>query len=475
MGNPYYSLSDGYMPFLSYQYGYSIFATRISLESCTGYERWRLHWKHPATPDYITAHNAANTDYVNSDISKANGNLSFTLRDFVTDGDAIRIKLPYKDDNASNQYIWLENHKIGSNNKLDFLHWSDNPANDCRPKGAAGIYAYYQIGRDILSGRSDEVWHDNERDNLRMMPAEGYWDFAIHKVDTYRLGCISWEPYSHYFSRETANSFCGYHDMESQFHADNTDNILMRKHQYPMIRKKIGNQFIDSLVSNGDNRDAFSTHTKINMATNPSTCNAKTYYNNTASGMSTFEFTAHAHRNNQTTYLTGLSIEMIPQSNKDVKVNIRWDDYDITNNARWAGKISNMEQVNLVSGNTIELVQNRTPAQFERDPVSGLFAPPTVLTCEQNSIFTQQPNTSVIVSEKSKLVLKNESVYTISQKATLIVEAGCMLEIEDGAILNLDGLLEIYGKATIGNATVKAGSNGKIIVYTGGELVRNRG
>ena len=42
------------------------------------------------------------------------GEKTFTLRDFVTYGDVIRIKLPYKDSEfASNQYIWLENHQSG--------------------------------------------------------------------------------------------------------------------------------------------------------------------------------------------------------------------------------------------------------------------------------------------------------------------------------------------------------------------------
>lgn len=46
-------------------------------------------------------------------------------------------------------------------------------------------------------------------------------------------------------------------------------------------------------------------------------------------------------RNIQTTYLTGLSIEMTPiQGTGDILVNIRWDDYNITNDTRWTGKIS---------------------------------------------------------------------------------------------------------------------------------------
>ena len=86
------------MPFITVQGGYGLMGGGNSgLVSCNGYERWRMHWKHPSSPYYIAAHNFQNSIYVNSDISKSNGGKVFVLRDFVTYGDAIRIQLPYKD------------------------------------------------------------------------------------------------------------------------------------------------------------------------------------------------------------------------------------------------------------------------------------------------------------------------------------------------------------------------------------------
>ena len=151
-------------------------AAGSGLVSCNGYDRWRMHWKHPASPYYISARNFINTSFVNSDISKDDGNKSFTLRDFVTYGDAIRIKLPYKDSTITpNQYIWLEFHNVGNNDKLDFLQYS-NDTSSCLYQGTPGIYAYYQVGRDILEGDSLQVWDRINRDNLRIISNEGYWD-----------------------------------------------------------------------------------------------------------------------------------------------------------------------------------------------------------------------------------------------------------------------------------------------------------
>jgi hypothetical protein len=466
--------SSEHMPFFNIQCGYGIMSGgNTTLLSCNGYERWRMHWKHTNVPYYISARDSNNNTYVNSDISRENGNMSFVLSDFVTYGDAIRIKLPYKDsEDASNQYIWLENHKVGYNNKLDYLSFSDN---DCRPNGTAGIYSYYQIGRDVLSGTDNEVWNTHERDNLKMIPAEGYWDFILHKdeANPYNMQCVNWGSHDYVLNRSKSNPFCGYQDMEHQMHPDDSYDELNIFHEYRMWRKRIGLDIIDSLANLGDDRDAFSTHSKINMGTNPSTCNAKTYYNSLY--MSYKNFTSQIYRNNQTTYLTGLSIEMIPLPNKDFLVHVRWDDYDVANDTRWSGTISNKEKVNLLSGKTINLVQNKTIAQPYRDSISGLFSKTTVLTCEKNSVFTQQSRSSVVLSDKSRLLLKSGSEYIISEDAVLNIGPGCTLDVEECATLKIDGFLLIENGANVNihpNAIVLIeGANGTYrIVYSGESL-----
>ena len=437
------------MPFLTIQGGHGLMGAAVTaLVSCNAYERWRMHWKHPNAPNYITARDTSNSNYVVSDIKKEDGNKSFILRDFVTDGDAIRIQLPYKDsEDASNQYIWLENHKVGLNGKLDYFQWSETA--NCRPQGKAGIYAYYQIGRDILSGTSNEVWFSGERDNLKMISAEGYWNFSIIDVNpSYSIDCINWEWHDYLHERKDANPFCGYQDQERQIHPSTNANIIQLSHEKLMWRKRIGYLDIDSLPSVGDNRDAFSTHRKINMSTNPSTCNAKTYYNYLRSDGG-YDYTESAHRNNETTYLTGLSIEMTPQSNNNFFVNIRWDDYDITNSANWTGKITLKEKAVLKNGKTINLKQNKTPAQFIKDATSGYFAKTSLFTCEENSVFHQEGNTAFIVDENSKILLKSGSKYTISTGANLTIKSGCTLEVEECATLAINGQLIVEIGANI--------------------------
>lgn len=451
------------MPFLSIQGGHGLMGNSGSgLVSCNGYERWRMHWQHPSNSSagsWIVARSKFNYA-INSDIQKSNGNKSFWLRDFVTYGDAIRIKLPYKDsEDASNQYIWIENHQGDSNGKLDFLQYANE--SNCRPQDASGVYMYYQIGRDVLSGDSLIVYYRNERDNLRMIPAEGYWDYNLYYTSQpYSLNCITNANQYWYSRREDANPFCGTHDQETHFSIGNSDNIALSMEHY-IGRKIIGNIVNDSLVGNGDASDAFKSHRTINMGTNPSTCNTKTFYNtNNGSNSNSLLVSVSGcqNKNNRTTYLTGLGIEVIPQSNGTARVNVRWDDYDIRNDARWTGRIVLKEQAILNAGYNILLSQNLTPAQVTRDATSGLFAPTTTLICENGSNFVQQSATEVRLIEKSSLVLEEGSRYEVGNGSSLIIDSTASL------VLNAGDSLIVKGG---GYVLVKNAGN---LIYNGGTI-----
>jgi hypothetical protein len=463
-----------HMSFLTVQGGYGLMgAANAGLVSCNGYERWRVHWKHPLAPGYITARNTANNSYLHSDITKEDGNISFRLRDFVTHGDAVRIKLPYKDSpSASNQYIWLENHQVGLNGKLDFLQYSN--VFNCRPHGLSGIYAYYQVGNDVLSGSSSDVWPAHERDNLKIIPAEGYYDYSL-QTESYNFACVAYNNMDYAIVRGDANPFCGAQDQETQLFSNHTNaNTIDISHAQAMFRKKIGNQVFDGLSALGDNNDAFIIYTKINMSTNPSTCNTKTYYNCMDVLVPYNDFTSQIYRNNQTTYLTGLSIEMIPAPNHDFLVHVRWDDYNITNNARWTGKIALKEQAILTRDHHIVLTQNYTVAQPFRDTESGVFAAPTLFTCEGGSIFTQQPQTSVTLEKRSKMVLDSNSFYTLGDSAQMVVMERCTLLVQKGAHFSMGNMAKIIvdsAGTVILHDTVKCHVGASILVKPGGKLV----
>ncbi len=152
--------------------GYSLIGSAGSgMISCNGFERWRLNYRGPTNSSFPIA--AGN---INADIVKADGPKTFYLRDFITYGDAIRIKLPYIDDGALNQYIWLENHQVHHNDQEDYAaFWNES----CKDGGLPGIYAYYQVGKDILESNSIGDLMPSLTDHLIPISAEGNWDIRL--------------------------------------------------------------------------------------------------------------------------------------------------------------------------------------------------------------------------------------------------------------------------------------------------------
>ncbi len=463
------------MPFLNIQGGYGLMgAANSGLVSCNGYERWRMHWKHSQSIDFIAARNVDNTQSVISDISIEDGNQTFLLRDFVTYGDAVRIKLPYKDSvTSSNQYIWLENHQVGSNGKLDFLQYSNTEV--CRQQGAAGIYAYYQIGRDVLEGGKYQVWDTYHRDNLKIIPAEGYYDYEL-VADTYYMNCVAGRTVQYAMRRGASNPLSGAQDQEKILFPEEGDTVLFVTRELQPWRVVKNGQTYEDLPFLGDNLDAFIVYTRINMGSNPSTNNTKTYHSRNHED-DTLIYASSIKRNVRTTFLTGLGIEMTPVAGTgNFLVNIRWDDYDITNDCRWTGKIALKDTAILTTGNTITLAQIRTVAQTTRDAETGLFAGRTRWTCEAGSFLQLESASAIVLTENSSLVFESGSRFEQADSSLLLVGKGCTLRMLEDADIVLRGVLEVdSGGVAYLPDTVGLGSSAHIIVRPGGKLVVDGG
>ncbi|MCF8308350.1 MAG: hypothetical protein K9I68_05000 [Bacteroidales bacterium] len=256
----------GTCTFMGIQGGYGLMGLSGSgIVSCNGFERWRLHWKseqYNNTDSFIAANNEP------SDITRADGDQSFVLRDFVTTGDAIRIQLPNDSTTGTPlpgrnyekpfQYLWLENHKIGYNDKLDFYQYKDH---SCRPEGEAGVYAYIQVGKDKLTGEMGEVWPHNERDNLKMLSAEGNFDYSYG--DSTYIDCVT-DSYKTYDSVKQPNPFNGFNDLMTHIYDRDNNGIIQAAGYQGGDDIKMANAkyypdgtYNDSLIQLFDMHDAF--------------------------------------------------------------------------------------------------------------------------------------------------------------------------------------------------------------------------
>lgn len=421
-----------------------------SLVSCSGFDRWRLDWKPSGCNFSIAVQNA------NSDITRSDGAKTFYMRDFITAGDAIRIKLPYKDVGSLDQYIWLENHRLKPNNgHVDYpAYWEY----ECKDDGVPGVYAYYQVGKDIRENTNRDTLLPPLTDHLVPIDAEGNWDF-IYAPDS-SLPCINdgkTKARHQIYNRE--NPFSGYNDQGVHFFVpDGVNTLNTITHRIECLIKEKGGVTYNKQSNLGDNWDAFTNNSSINISSNPTPFNVITYHHLHNGGA---VFKNSNWTDNVKIHLSGLRIDFTEQTGGIMKVDIRWDDYNVTKNVTWTGDIALHESVNLISGKTITFDQNYTPNKHTRDAVTGVFAGPTYFRCLTNSTFVMQPSSNVILQNLSSFILASGSQLEINDGAVFTVKSGCTLQIKNGAnfVVKGTGRIEVENG---GYLCIEAGASGQL-------------
>lgn len=473
----------GRMCFPGIQYGYGLMGGASSgLVNCNGFDRYRAGWMSPEnnTGWPVTASG------VLSDICKEDGDQSFILRDFLSTGDVVRIKLPYIQPPASNQYIWLENHKI-LESKLNFLQFENT--NDCRPIAAKGIYAYYQVGKDTLDGARNNVYPGYDTDNLKIICANGFYDQQYQ--GTIPGNCINTGPFD-YFIDYAPNPLAGNSDLSAYFIDIPGDDTLKPGLHAKNAMAKTYYHSPDDTVKNlpylMSDINAFNGMNEIGIGTNPAPFNTITFYHNpTLENDIWVTKPRDEFRNLPEVYLSGLKISMIPLDDDDYQVDISWNNFHLEEDVRWTANIALIEELYIQDGVTLLLDQNQTHNTIYRNPVSGLFSAPTRFRCADGSKMVQHNGSSVVLKNKSTILLENGSQYlveggnlNVNSESILQISSGGVFEQHSGSSVNIENestlLIKQGGHYIIdgGNTTIEPG--GKLIIESCATIeIRNGG
>jgi hypothetical protein len=447
----------GVMCFIDLQFGYGLMGGAASgLVNCNGYDRYRIGWMHADNSLNwpITATNANTSIRDTSDITKSDGNKSFILGNFITTGDVIRIKLPYIESPASNQYIWLENHKI-LENTLNFLQYQNT--HTCRPEAHKGIYAYYQVGKDVLEGPSGIVYPGHDCDNLRFICANGFYD-QIFEEEGFLGDCLS--PGQKLHLRDTVhNPLSGNNDLSSYYWDKPGIDILQPSMNAKMAHTKKylnSNDVVTGLPYLMSEINPFHGHSVMSLNTNPAPYNSVTYYHEPYS-VDKIKYTEpkDTFRNQPDVFLTGLKIEMIPLANDDYQVDISWDNYDLDSEVRWTGSIVLKEELNLIAGSMLLLDQNLTPNTIYRNETTGLFSAPTLFRCDSGSQMFQEVGSELVIDNMSTLLIDDGSEF-FANAGRLEVKNYAYLQIASGGYFEQNQDAEIYADNT-GNILIEQG------------------
>jgi hypothetical protein len=377
------------------------------------------------------------------------------MRDFITYGDAVRIKMPYIDAGALSQYLWLEYHQIHKNNKEDYPAYWETP---CKDDGIPGIYAYYQVGKDCIQSTNIKDLKPSFTDHLVPVCADGNWDVRL--LSDMFIACVngSYQKAQEYFLE---NPLSGYNDLKNHYFNSIPENTLNWKtDRIEMLITKKNGVITNKLANMGDNEDAFADTMFMSISTNPVPFGVVTYHHTRSDNKGTISKSSRV--DNRKIHLSGLRIDMADQQNDTFRVDVRWDDYDVTKDVRWTGDIVLHEKVNLTSGKTVTFDQNNTPNKHIRDSVTGQFAGPTYFTCMGNSSFIMQSSSKVILQNLSSFILESDSRLEINDSAIFTVRSGSTLQIKPGANLAVKG----SGRIEVENGgylCIQSGSNDTLI------------
>jgi hypothetical protein len=414
--------------FLPLQGGHSMMgASGSALLTCSAWDRDRLGWA-PSDARYrINARNVEGAA-VNGDLDPMAGDTGiFVLRDMVTTGDALRIRLPFIPDNCYQQWIWLENHQGHAVNvsPTDRFHWQDQ---SCVEPMRPGLFAYLQVDRDKRHG--GDVF-GGYADYLRPLPANGLFDLRLlgDTVGACPFGGHKTIAYS--LDADRANPFTGNHELELPLVDRNGDGKLQRaEHFVPYVRVE-GQVHRPIAPFYGRPEHAFLQDGKrvLGLSTNPSTANQLTL-------VSSGTRTQHGGKapDVRATYLNGIRVELLPGGQgSQLRIHVRNDDTVIDHDVRWCSdsivlpplRGRDGRSLTVQNGATLLLDRSLTPTRLDKpEKANGetYFAPATR--------FTLQPGAHLHVREGSTLSLeKGTEVHVLP---------GAHLQVEDRALLRMD-------------------------------------
>lgn len=452
-----------------------------------GWDRNFMDWRGSRTYP-ISASDLSGTE-IQSDMSidQTPNTAYYVLRDFVTVGDAVRIRLPhfnndvktvdgsgnltnYDYTNKKNQYLWIENHQLI--NEFD----KNRGTPDCS-SWVPGLYCYMQTGKDLIKGSEtygSTISSPNTlNDWLFPLPAEGRWDYYYDHAgrNASAQGCQYGNlsvPYSNYFPDGSTkpNPFTGYSDLWGHIDSDGdqtdeyTDFSLTPPDGRIMVRDKVGDHwqpwyqkvygiptpgaFVTANIPFwGDEFDAFTGNgQKISIATNPSSAPVLTMIEGG---------TIPDTYDNRSIHLNNLSIEIIDDDylgggpgNQAYLIKVSWDDKAIPNDVRWCGNIilenesndplaRNME-IDLFPNKIITVDKGLSPVKlYENTPGSGDFSDPSFLHLLSGTITTLQSGSQIKVINGSTFHVQAGANLIIGPNASVEIDAISFICIEEGA------------------------------------------
>ncbi len=461
---------QSYFPFL--QGGWSMMgAAHSSLTTCSGWDRLWLGWQAKGNEHIISVRDEDGGEQ-DGDLSDSDAGI-YILRDFVTTGDVIRIKLPFIPEEEYQQWLWIENHLTESKNGSPFDRFQYHMY-DCLTGAESGLYMHMQVDADTREGPN--IYGKVKADYLRSVLADGNYD--LHwEAEPLELGyCVNNEPYVPYFcDPDFENALTGNHSIEfAQYYDQNTTELNASTSRILGTRRE-GNVY-ERISYLGHPRNGFreSGNSRIGIGTNPSAASMLTL-------VSSRKPARDNSKNNRKVYLNGISVEILETlSDHSLKVKITFADHEMMQDRRWCApemilNNHNPKGADLNVKALLRLNRGETMTRFDH-PDSSLgrhyFTDRTMLVVADGAEIKVsgqiriEKDSEMLFKSGSRLKLDASGRIEVGEKAKIRVEEGVkikgrgLIHIPKGAVLSCGSAKTFrrFGKRAYGNGKVMLAS-----------------
>lgn len=429
--------------------GWGMMHLTQSYTCATGWERYILDW----IPQIKAS--GFNSDINSpSDLCETNG--IFTLRDFITTGDAIRVRIPTE--NGKYQYLWLENHQCKST--FDGNAHGETFCYSTIDEYKHGLIAYVESYSHVKDIGYEYLF--NNGNGIRWISQKGDYDYTFNPMPIFPGALCNPDVVNTTFPlfRRDKNPVGGQNNNEAIRHDFNNNGYI--EYNSDNNSTNHGNEQTEVVqVDNGMQTAKYFTGTglqfqkgaKVGISRNPCVKNIPQY------DSSTYKMDDYV--------LNGISFEILSQNpDGSMVVKVRIDDVEINKNVRWAASSivltditgNNLPDVDVQSSITVDIDKSGTPNRHKNpanlnQTSSNIddFITPTTFTCRSGSFFKQESASTVNVKNSSSLVLEAGSLYEVENGAVLNILATGTFHVKSGATLRVKntGHVEIQSGAYI--------------------------
>ena len=431
--------------------GWGMMSGLSTFYSCNAWERWYNGWTELKT----------GSTQVSSDIQDAASltatNGLYTLRDFVTTGDVMRVKIP-----NSNQYLWLENRAKNGffDRRQTFIIAGDNLPFAAPPVGLVGIVESLAKRTDLLS--TGDIFTSAKCGQLRPLSAQGNFDYQASGAPASYNNHL-WTNLLQNFvvSGTAANATGGASQTAGVRYDANGNGSIAYDPASGNGDMTTGNESTLVVVENGNVTDGF-------LGPNIGSRTVGFRYGLDTNPMLTINPTYNpATQSSEALSLSGLSVQITAYdaATGDITVQVRFDDTALRPSlTRWTGQLRTYPVANATnnaaiwvnSGRRLSLERSASP---QRSTLSsqGDFVNDTRLTISTG--------TRLLLESAANLDLKGSgTTLYVEPSATVYIGGGGKVTAYAGTTISLNNRTDLTGSGDL-----KAGA--QLVVRSTGQVI----